>query len=119
MHSCRTAACQPEEVACVRVGILFIIIDSFPHEKIWRRWLAGSDADASRIRILIHAKHPERVSSDWVRERLVSTFQYKPEWGSIDLTRVMIGLMKEVRYVIRVRIIVSALSLSSTVHSAS
>lgn len=89
----QTAGCDENESL---VAILFIIVDKFPHEAIWREWLAARPAAASRIRILIHAKFPERLTSDWVRQRLVTSFHYSPSWGSLDLTRVMIGLMKEI-----------------------
>jgi len=89
------------------LGLLFIIIDDFPHESIWRAWLSNcnnsdsnsnneKNSESCKVKILIHAKHPEKVTSPWVRDKLVRSFQYKPVWGSIDITRVMIGLMQEV-----------------------
>lgn len=50
------------------------------------------------VRFLIHAKHPDRVRSPWVRERLAKTFQARPEWGSVQVTEVMVNLLKEVTY---------------------
>jgi hypothetical protein len=47
------------------------------------------------VRFLIHAKHPERVQSPWVKERLVS-FQLRPGWGSLELTEVMVRMLSEV-----------------------
>lgn len=46
-----------------KVCILFIIIDAFPHELLWRLWLRGQE---DKFVIYIHAKHPERVDSKWV-----------------------------------------------------
>ena len=76
--------------------LCFIIIDGLPLEAIWRAWLQLAPEDhRNRIKIFIHAKHPEEVSSQWVRDRLVP-FNLKPEWGSIELTRVMIKLLEHV-----------------------
>ncbi len=50
-----------------------------------------------RCRVWIHAKHPERVTSAWVRRRLVTSFQLCPSWGSLDLARVMLLMLREVR----------------------
>lgn len=117
------------------LGILFIIIDKFPNELLWRLWLehgvitdtlqqnetnadtfnnamGDESADGAldseraatvvpllgtpRVRIWFHAKFPERVTSPWVRARLVTSFHYKPEWGSLELTKVMVHLLHEV-----------------------
>lgn len=72
------------------IGLLFIIIDDFPNEVLWRLWLqhyidSSSSSNNSRnmsgdsshsttstttIRCWFHAKYPKRVTSLWVRERL-------------------------------------------------
>ena len=76
--------------------LMFIIIDEMDHELLWRSWLASASAACrSRIRILIHAKYPHRVISPWIRTRLCRNFQLKPSWGSIELTEVMVRLLKE------------------------
>jgi len=107
-YFCRTsrlAQVNPSTFTCSHnareegtVAVLFIIVDKFPHENIWREWLEAKSAiaAATRIRVLIHAKFPEKVTSDWVRARLVTSFHYTPEWGHSDLVRVMLGLMKEI-----------------------
>lgn len=77
------------------IGIMFLIIDKFPHEDIWKLWLANKTTSNENIRILIHAKYPENIESPWVLQHLVTSFHYVPEWGSSDITRVMLGLMKE------------------------
>lgn len=78
------------------LGILFIIIDELPNELLWRLWLSENSSDISNIRVWIHAKYPERVRSSWIKERLVKSFHLQPDWGSLDLTRVMLGLLDEV-----------------------
>lgn len=87
----------PAEPGPTRLALLFIIIDSLPHECIWRSWLElGGDALSSRVDIYVHAKHPELVSSAWVRQRLVP-FNLKPEWGSVELTMAMMRMLEHVR----------------------
>lgn len=87
------------------LGLLFIIIDEFPNEVLWRVWLEvggvmsdalDTDSNAPAVRVWFHAKYPERVKSAWVRQRLVSSFHFKPEWGSIELTKVMVHMLNEV-----------------------
>ena len=104
------------------LGILFIIIDDFPNEILWRIWLehgiatclnpsyysidengsniagsvAGNENEADVVRVWFHAKYPDRVKSEWVRQRLVSSFHFKPEWGSVELTKVMVHMLNEV-----------------------
>ena len=102
-----------------RLAILLIIIDSLPHEAIWRHWVNTYDTQHTtslpshthslsptlpiptnpscpvEIQFFIHAKHPDKVTSSWVRDRLVKTFQLKPQWGSLELTEVMIRLAQE------------------------
>jgi hypothetical protein len=76
--------------------LCFIIIDSLPHEYIWRTWLEQGQGQGQggspRVRIYIHAKHPAGVKSPWVRARLVP-FSLCPAWGSADLTAAMLRLL--------------------------
>ena len=87
------------------VCLLFIIIDSLPFEGIWRRWLGGTEANPNMAakgsnagrpvltKVLVHAKFPEKVKSEWVRARLIKE-SYKPEWGSVEITKAMVALLK-------------------------
>ena len=76
--------------------IMFMIIDILPYEAIWRAWLSnGSPELRKNVKILIHAKFPGRIQSPWVKEHLCQTFQLKPDWGSLELTDVMIRLLNE------------------------
>lgn len=78
------------------LGLMFIIIDKLPFESIWRIWLEQcSSIHQERVHIWIHAKFPDRVTSPWVRQHLVKSFQLKPEWGSLELTDVMVRMLKE------------------------
>jgi hypothetical protein len=69
-----------------------VIIDELPHEAIWRRWLASAEGGDRGCRVLIQAKHPERVTSDWVRAHLIGR-SFRPEWGSVELVRASLALL--------------------------
>lgn len=90
-----TASIDVEASGCLQ--LCFIIIDTLPHELIWRTWLRHGGMATDRVKITIHAKYPSAVSSDWVRERLVP-FNLCPSWGSIDLTAVMIKHLEHVSW---------------------
>lgn len=76
--------------------LLFIIVDSFPHEAIWRSWLDhASQTSREKVRVLFHAKFPNKVTSPWVKRHLCKTFQLSPSWGSLELTEVMVRLLEE------------------------
>ena len=75
---------------CNKLAILFLIIDDFPHEAIWRTWLHKTqsmnntnDDDSSlsslspRVKIYFHAKYPDKVTSPWVRQHLLKE-SFKP-----------------------------------------
>ena len=49
------------------------------------------------VRFLFHAKHPEKITRPWVKDRMVKTFQKKPTWGSLELTEVMLCMLEEAR----------------------
>lgn len=46
-----------------------------------------------QVKVWIHAKHPERVTSQWVRSRLLP-ISFRPEWGSVEITRAEIELLR-------------------------
>ena len=112
------------------VALLFLTIDDLPHEHIWREWLTGSDDDGDGdgdecviVSVICHAKHPERIRSDWLRRRHLlrrecassaaagrggggggggrggggsTTFHTRrPEWGSVDIAKAMMDLLEE------------------------
>ena len=98
----------------LNLGILVMIIDDFPNELLWRLWLQQANTNVSndvsttsdgvlqespQVRVWFHAKCPEKVRSPWVRERLVRGPTFKPEWGSIEITKVMAHMLHEVRSV--------------------
>jgi hypothetical protein len=76
-----------------RVALLFIILDEFPLEAVWRAW-AG---DRSDVVFIFHAKTPKKVTSEWVRARLVNHARKSPappQWGSLELAQVMCYLLR-------------------------
>ena len=103
-------------------------IDGLPHGHIWKEWLKSSssctDGDASKhdkpsssdietspiVSVLCHAKYPDRIKSEWLRQRhllqqsrkndddndsLPKFHSHRPEWGSVEITRAMIDLLEE------------------------
>ncbi len=109
------------------IALLFLTIDGLPHEHIWKEWLKSSssstDVDASKdnkpsssdiettpvVSVLCHAKYPDRIKSEWLRQRhlmqqsrknndndsLTKFHSHRPEWGSVEITRAMIDLLEE------------------------
>ena len=127
------------------IALLFLTIDDLPHEHIWKEWLKSSslcttdvkteestdptsgavnDSNDVMVSIICHAKHPERITSPWLRQRHLIRFRReehktesnqegkqaetseqlqqpprmhtrRPEWGSIEITRAMIDLLEE------------------------
>lgn len=88
------------------VALLAIIIDEIPYEEIWRTW---AQTGASHVSMLCHAKYPERVQSGFVKSRLLTKppimgrghsyaepeyLTHTPAWGSVQITRAMIDLLK-------------------------
>jgi hypothetical protein len=84
----------PSKSGTLAIGI--IIIDSLPHEDIWRRWAEdfGAGNDGVKVQFLVHAKFPDRVKSEWVKQRLTKV-SFAPEWGSIELVRAALQLVEE------------------------
>ena len=123
------SASPPIAKAQKHLGLLFLTIDDLPFEHIWRAWLAGAgcssndndDNDNERgpegmiVSVLCHAKYPDRIKSEWLKQRLLidkersgnvggdgaggdSKVHYltrRPEWGSVEITRAMIDLVEE------------------------
>lgn len=124
------------------IALLFLTIDDLPHEHVWKEWLKSSslstDTDEAAkksskednttsssnetpiVSVLCHAKFPDRIKSEWLRQRhllqqsqstsdnnsrhkpdtdddssLPRFHSHRPEWGSVEITRAMIDLMEE------------------------
>merc|ERR1719416_346759 len=80
------------------ISLLFLIIDNLPFEHIWESWMkkSSSEEEDYSISVLIHAKYPERVRSEWVKQHLIleegnynedgtmKPLSFRPEWGSVE-----------------------------------
>jgi len=122
------------------IALLFLTINDLPHEHVWKEWLKSSpstdnDEPAAKsseednltspsnesplVSVLCHAKYPDRIKSEWLRQRhllqqsrsssdnsrhkqdtnddiiLPRFYSHRPEWGSVEITRAMIDLMEE------------------------
>jgi hypothetical protein len=93
------------------VALLVICIEDLPYEHIWREWLDtfNAEQDEYYISVLCHAKFPNKVESEWLKQRLL-VFPPKagrgnsyldpeyltrtPNWGSVDITRAMLDLLQ-------------------------
>ena len=58
------------------IAVCATIVDAFPHEAIWKRWMASggelgfrgrAGGFTSSAELYVHAKNPERVRSAWLR----------------------------------------------------
>jgi hypothetical protein len=89
------------------IAVCLVIVDKLPHEEIWKEWLeeggkedlASSSSTSSAVvptkaKIVVHAKHPGRITSPWVKERLLP-LSYNPEWNSPEIIRAMLATMNE------------------------
>lgn len=92
------------------LALLVICIEDLPYEHIWREWLDTfhSEQDDHYVSILCHAKFPQQVKSEWLKQRLL-VFPPKsgrgnsyldpeyltrtPSWGSVEITRAMLDLL--------------------------
>lgn len=99
----KTVKDQPRHIC-----LLALSIDDLPWEDIWKAW-AGS-CSTTIVSLVGHAKFPDRVTSAWYRRRLVIknpvrgrgqswadpvVHSFRPEWGSVEITRAMIELLLE------------------------
>ena len=92
------------------ICLLAIIIDEMPYEHIWRHWAESAFEESNcRVSLLVHAKYPHKVTSKFVRRHLITKpprmgrgnsyadpeyLTHEPSWGSIQITRAMIDLLR-------------------------
>lgn len=89
------------------ICLIALTIDDLPYEHLWRAW---AESGAAVVSLVCHAKHPDRVQSDWLRQHLLvrpprmgrgntyadpEYFTYAPEWGSVELARAMVDSLAE------------------------
>ena len=89
LHSTSSSTTSTEKRT---LALLILVIDGLPFEAQWREWLRRQDG-RTEVKVWVHAKHPEKVSSSWARERLLPT-SYRPAWGSVEITRAELELLR-------------------------
>ncbi len=94
------------------IALLLVCIDDLPYEHIWREWCETIQSDGDddyHISLLCHAKYPQKVKSEWLKQRLLvyppksgrgnsyldpEFLSRIPNWGSIEITRAMLDLLQ-------------------------
>jgi hypothetical protein len=72
------------------IAMCLVIVDSLPHEEIWRAW---TEQDSEyRAQLYIHAKHPDKITSPWARSRTLDK-SFHPEWNSPEVIRAMLATL--------------------------
>ena len=73
------------------------------HENIWKDWIENNSLHNStkidnknkyNVRLFIHAKHPHKIKSTWVKSKLISK-NFEPEWNSVEVIRAMVACLEE------------------------
>ena len=91
------------------ICLLAITIDDLPYEAIWRAWANNANTSSKfKVSLVCHAKHPEKVTSPWLQQRMLlqprrivrgnslsdpEVLSHRPGWGSVEITRAMIDLL--------------------------
>lgn len=120
---------EPQPQRPFHLALLVLSIDDLPYEHIWKAWATSTAPTSSSssslsqprpqprllVSLLCHAKFPDQVQSDFLRQRLLlkppkymkgrgnnilelqppEYLTHRPEWGSIEITRAMIDLLRE------------------------
>lgn len=73
------------------IAICLVIVDDLPHEGIWRAWIEQASSKY-KAQLFIHAKHPDRIQSPWVRSRTLDK-TFSPEWNSPEVIRAMLATL--------------------------
>jgi hypothetical protein len=91
----------------VHFAICATIVQDFPHEPLWKKWIeeTGGDVnisdvaeDATSIHIkasaelYIHAKKPEGIQSEWLRSKTLP-ITHRPNWNDVRIIRAMLSLL--------------------------
>ncbi len=75
------------------IAVCVVVVDELIHEDIWRYWVDQSVTSQYNARLFIHAKYPDRITSDWVRGCLIDV-TFEPEWNSPEVIRAMLAVME-------------------------
>eukprot|EP01041_Mallomonas_annulata_P012859 gene12859-27114_t len=77
--------------------ICLVIVDKLYHEHIWKDWIKQAETIPNcpyRAKLVIHAKHPDAITSPWVKAATLKT-SLRPEWNSPDVIRAMLACLQE------------------------
>ncbi len=74
------------------LAVLICIVADLPTESIWRRF--ASQCSSSTCTFHIHAAQPSKVTSQWVRDRLIPV-SYQPKWNDVRVVRALLALIRE------------------------
>lgn len=76
------------------IAICLVIVDKLNHEHIWRRWMEQSAECGYKTSLHIHAKHPELITSPWVKSHTLS-HSFLPEWNSPEVIRAVLAVITD------------------------
>jgi hypothetical protein len=86
------------------LAICATIVDDFPHEELWKRWMASTtidipnDYNSSNVipcsaELYIHAKYPQHIHSTFLQSKLLP-FSHVPNWNDVRVIRAMLSLLQ-------------------------
>lgn len=76
----------------VKVCICAVIVDDLRYESIWRKWADDGEAHGD-CDFVVHAKHPERIRSSWLRSKTLD-FSHRPNWNDVRVIKAMLDTVK-------------------------
>mmetsp|Transcript_6299 Transcript_6299/g.11227 ORF Transcript_6299/g.11227 Transcript_6299/m.11227 type:complete len:388 (-) Transcript_6299:86-1249(-) len=76
-----------------RIALIFLALDNFPWEPLWREWLYGHD-DKYILRIHSDKSHPNQTST-WFNEHRTREIQ-ETKWATPNITRAYNLVVKEI-----------------------
>ena len=78
------------------IVICLVIVDCLHHEEIWKEWISESTSVGCEYSadLIIHAKYPEKIKSNWVKMRTLEK-SFRPEWNSVEVVRAMMALLEK------------------------
>ena len=84
----------PGVVGGKHIAVCLVIVDRLNHEEIWKRWMQQSVECGYETSLHIHAKHPDRITSSWVRSHTLD-HTYSPEWNSPEVIRAVLAVITD------------------------
>ena len=85
-------SCTPDK-PMIKVAICAVIVDDLRYESVWRRW-ADDGENYGLCDFVVHAKHPERIRSSWLRQKTLD-FSHRPNWNDVRVIKAMLDTVKQ------------------------